>query len=39
MNLGKRGRPFAYADGLIALIGTFRLAAVVSYRNVRGRPG
>ena len=36
MNRGKRGRPFAYADGLIETIGTFRLIIDTPYRQCEG---
>ena len=36
MNRGKRGRPFAYADGLIKTIGTFRLIIDTPYRQCQG---
>ncbi len=36
MNRGKRGRPFAYADGLIKTIGTFRLMMNISYHQCEG---
>lgn len=36
MNRGKRGRPFAYADGLINVIGIFRLMTNTPYRQCEG---